>query len=69
MTKDSRTEKHAAWAAAFAGRVTAENADRVIQEEVGLVFSKVLEDAGVYKETAEGQAAFLRFVASCGGKA
>ncbi len=69
LTKDSRTEKHAAWAAAFAGRVTAENADRVIQEEVGLVFSKVLEDAGVYKQTAEGQAAFLRFVASCGGKA
>jgi galactose-1-phosphate uridylyltransferase len=26
----------------------------------------VLEDAGVYKRTPEGQAAFLRFLAACG---
>ncbi|MCD8105093.1 MAG: UDP-glucose--hexose-1-phosphate uridylyltransferase [Lachnospiraceae bacterium] len=38
--------------------------DRIIEDEVGLVFSKVLEHAGVYKRTAEGQAAFLRFVES-----
>ncbi|MCD7954848.1 MAG: UDP-glucose--hexose-1-phosphate uridylyltransferase [Lachnospiraceae bacterium] len=36
--------------------------DRIIEDEVGLVFSKVLEHAGVYKRTSEGQAAFLRFV-------
>ncbi|MCD8337364.1 MAG: UDP-glucose--hexose-1-phosphate uridylyltransferase [Lachnospiraceae bacterium] len=38
--------------------------DRIIEDEVGLVFSKVLEHAGVYKRTEEGQAAFLRFVES-----
>ena len=35
-----------------------------IQKEIGLVFSEVLEDAGVYKCTAEGREAFLRFVES-----
>ena len=32
-----------------------------IRREVGSVFLQVLEDAGVYKRTAEGRAAFLRF--------
>ncbi|MCD7820576.1 MAG: UDP-glucose--hexose-1-phosphate uridylyltransferase [Lachnospiraceae bacterium] len=41
-----------------------ESIDRIIEDEVGLVFSKVLEHAGVYKRTAEGQEAFLRFVGS-----
>ena len=31
--------------------------------ETGRVFAAVLEDAGVYKNTEEGGAAFLRFVA------
>jgi len=31
-------------------------------EETGRVFAAVLEDAGVYKCTAEGRNAFLRFV-------
>jgi len=35
---------------------------QVLQKEVGLVFSKVLEDAGVFKRTEEGQKAFWRFV-------
>ncbi|MCD7834972.1 MAG: UDP-glucose--hexose-1-phosphate uridylyltransferase [Lachnospiraceae bacterium] len=43
-------------------RFTADAIDRIIEDEVGLVFSKVLEHAGVYKRTDEGQAAFLRFV-------
>jgi len=29
---------------------------------VGAVFTRVLEDAGVYKCTAEGRAAFMRFI-------
>lgn len=34
----------------------------VVQEAVGHVFGRVLEDAGVYKRNPEGQAAFRRFV-------
>lgn len=35
---------------------------KVLQEEVGLVFSNVLEDAGVYKRTEAGKASFQKFV-------
>lgn len=40
--------------------------DDIIQEEVGSVFVRVLEDAGVYKRDQEGQAAFMRFLKSIG---
>ena len=39
-------------------------ADAIVRESVGQIFARVLEDAGVYKRTAEGQAAFRRFVAT-----
>lgn len=42
--------------------ITSENVETVIQEAVGTVFARVLEDAGVYKRDEEGQAAFLRFI-------
>ena len=38
----------------------------IIQESVGNIFARVLEDAGVYKQTEEGQAAFMRFVEQVG---
>ena len=34
----------------------------IVQKEVGIVFSKVLEHAGVFKRDTQGQQAFLRFV-------
>lgn len=39
-------------------------AEVLVRESVGQIFARVLEDAGVYKRTAEGQAAFRRFVAT-----
>ena len=39
-------------------------AEAIVRESVGQIFERVLEDAGVYKRTAEGQAAFRRFVAT-----
>ena len=61
---DELTEKHADWAEELKTRYafTAENVDQILRDEVGVVFSQVLEHAGVYKRTPEGQAAFLRFV-------
>ena len=40
------------------------NAKEIIQKEVGQIFTQVLADAGVYKRTPEGQAAFKRFIDS-----
>ena len=39
-------------------------AEAIVRESVGQIFARVLEDAGVYKRSAEGQAAFRRFVAT-----
>ena len=39
-------------------------AEVLVRESVGQIFARVLEDAGVYKRAAEGQAAFRRFVAT-----
>ena len=59
-------EKHADWAEKFAPQytITAENVNEIIQKEIGLVFSKVLEHAGVFKRNAKGSAAFGRFVST-----
>ena len=59
-------EKHADWVEEWIGNyeVTAENIHGIIQAEISKVFVKVLECAGVYKRTEEGQAAFMRFVES-----
>ncbi|HFI0645962.1 TPA: UDP-glucose--hexose-1-phosphate uridylyltransferase [Streptococcus suis] len=48
--------------------VTEEKAEVVIRASVGQIFARVLEDAGVYKRTPEGQAAFMRFVEFVGIK-
>ena len=42
---------------------TCADAAYVVQEAVGEAFLRVLEDAGVFKRTTEGQQAFRRFVA------
>ena len=36
----------------------------ILKKEIGIVFMKVLEHAGVYKCTEEGRQAFLRFIDS-----
>lgn len=42
---------------------TPENVHELIQKEVGVVFEQVLVDAGVFKRTEVGQAAFKKFIA------
>ena len=64
LRADELTEKHADWAEELKTRYvfTPENVEGILRDEVGVVFSQVLEHAGVYKRSPEGQAAFLRFV-------
>ena len=61
IRKDEVLSKHADWVDEIKTKhsVLDENA---LKEEVGIVFSKVLEDAGVYKRNPEGKNAFQRFV-------
>lgn len=62
---DETLAKHADWVREFLPkyeRITEDNVDHILQQEIGAVFVKVLEDAGVYKCTKEGRDAFLKFV-------
>ncbi len=58
---------HADWADEIKGKysdINADNIDRIIEDEIGLVFSKVLEHAGVFKRDEKGLSAFMRFAES-----
>ena len=58
-------EKHADWVDEFLPKydnVTKDTVMDIIQKEVGIVFGKVLEHAGVYKRDEAGRAAFQRFI-------
>ena len=57
--------KHADWVDGFLPKydsITKENVMDILKEEVGIVFTHVLEDAGVYKCTEEGSNAFMKFI-------
>ena len=66
LSDNELTAKHKEWADSFRSNYTftKDNAERIVQDEVGKVFSKVLEHAGVYKRDEKGQAAFSRFIES-----
>jgi len=56
--------KHAEWAAQLREKhsFTAESVEEILRQEIGLVFARVLDHAGVFKCTPAGRDAFLRFV-------
>ena len=65
VRSNEKIEKHAEWVEEFKGSygaITDENVMEILKKEIGIVFTKVLEDAGVFKCTEEGRAAFKRFI-------
>ena len=66
LRQDETLSKHADWVDELKTRhaFTPENAEQILRQEVGAVFTRVLEDAGVFKHNAQGQRAFDRFLAS-----
>ncbi|MSS63601.1 UDP-glucose--hexose-1-phosphate uridylyltransferase [Velocimicrobium porci] len=57
--------KHADWVEDFSKKyekISKENVENVLKTEIGIVFMKVLEHAGVYKRDEKGQKAFQKFV-------
>ena len=58
IRSNEKLEKHAQWVEAFLPKyesITRENVMDVLKEEIGITFTHVLEDAGVYKCTEEGR--------------
>lgn len=65
LRADEILSKHADWVDEFSknyDHIDESNIDDIINAEIGKVFMHVLEDAGVYKRTPEGQAAFDKFI-------
>ena len=63
ISDDPVLAKHAPWAEELKARYTftKDNVEEILHREIGAVFTRVLEDAGVYKCTQEGRQAFGRF--------
>lgn len=65
IRSEESLEKHADWVEEFLPKyesVNEDNVEEILQEEIGIVFKKVLEHAGVYKNTPNGEAAFMKFI-------
>ena len=64
LRESDLTKIHADWAEEWLPNyeITDDNIHAIVQKEIGIVFAKVLECAGVYKRTPEGKAAFQRFL-------
>ncbi len=66
ISGDEVLSKHADWLEEIKSRreLTADNAEAVLCEGIGIVFAKVLEHAGVFARNEQGLAAFKRFAES-----
>ena len=66
IEKDDILSKHAEWAKEITAKysVNKDNIDKIIEDEIGLVFARVLEHAGVYKRDEKGKNAFIKFIES-----
>ena len=67
LRADDTLAKHADWAEEIKTKysdINENNIDGILKAEIGLVFSKVLEHAGVYKRDDAGIKAFMRFAES-----
>ncbi len=67
LRSDEVLNKHADWVDEFKSKyekIDENNIDKIIEDEIGLVFMQVLEDAGVYKRDEAGRAGFERFIRS-----
>lgn len=67
LMSDPKSRPHALWAQDIMNRhsdIDESTIDHIMRDEVGLVFSHVLEDAGVFKWDEQGRAAQMRFIAT-----
>ena len=67
LRSNENLEKHADWVDEFKkkyDKIDRSNIDKIVEDEIGIVFAKVLEYAGVFKRDEKGKAAFDRFIKS-----
>ena len=57
---------HKQWADMIMNKydITADNCEEILQKEIGIVFTSILEQCGVYSRNDEGKAGFIKFIES-----
>ena len=75
ISEDKDCQKHLSWLKAFINKYpnienlsVDEILENILNVEIGLTFSRVLEDAGVFKRDEKGKNAFLKFINHIGGR-
>lgn len=63
---DEELAKHADWVDLIKSKreLTADNVDEVLRDEIGIVFTEILEQCGVFERTEKGMAQFVKFMES-----
>ena len=67
---DTELAKHADWIKMIRGKYdrgeynNSEKAEKILRDEIGLVYSDILQQCGVFKRDEAGRAAFRRFLGS-----
>ena len=64
---DETIAKHYDWVMRFKSKydeINADNIDKIIEDEIGLVFTAILEQCGVYDRTEEVRAQFKKFISA-----
>ena len=58
--------KHYEWSEMIKNKhnINANNIDDILKQEIGLVFTEILEQCGVYDRTQTGKAQFIKFLES-----
>ena len=58
--------KHADWVDMLSGKydITAENVDDILRKEIGIAYSEILEQCGVFARDEKGRAQLRKFIAS-----
>ena len=66
ISKDKTLSKHFEWSEMIKSKysVTSENIDKIIEDEIGIVFAAILEQCGVFSRDEKGRAQFIKFIES-----
>lgn len=66
IRNDEVLAKHYDWAEMIKAKhsINKDNIDDILKEEIGIVFTEILEQCGVYERTEEGMNQFMRFIES-----
>ncbi len=66
ITADERIAKHAKWAEMLRAKyeLNSDNCEEILRKEIGIIFTSILEQCGVFERNEAGRKQFIRFMES-----